>query len=262
MVSWSVPDAIGLWATTVKPIPVAASLRPIAGEDKPGGFGVVAVLFDQGSHLPNHAVEAGHRALNSGVEKAINTLLRSLGIDHQSITQDDINSVMGNVSQQVHDAIVNDLSPLEQLWALTEADEQIGQQLWHWDQDLLTTPTGQLPFTSASWPYVGDWTLSGKLTWGLTSMETDVAPAVATVPDGVVFFAKSLDGRIYSNRVVLGQAGQGWVEVEGGGRTDAAPAAAAAGNAPYMFVAVKDLDGYVSINQGDVGHPYVGWARG
>ena len=63
--------------------------------------------------------------------------------------------------------------------------------------------------------------------------------------------------RIFTNRCVLGQNFQGWVEVEGGGRTDAAPAAAALGT--YMFVAVKGLDGRVWLNQGELGQPFTGW---
>ena len=99
--------------------------------------------------------------------------------------------------------------------------------------------------------YVG-WGTDGKI-------KTDKAPAVATTPDGVLFFAKDLQGRIFSNRVVLGQAGQGWLEVGGNGRTDAAPAAALVGNTPYVFVAVKGLDQNVYINQADLGGPWVGW---
>jgi hypothetical protein len=100
-------------------------------------------------------------------------------------------------------------------------------------------------------PYVG---------WGSDqSLQTDVAPAVATVSDGVIFFAKSLDGRIYSNRTVLGQGGQGWVELPGDMRTDAAPAVTVTSAASYMFVAVKGLDGNIYINQGGVSGPYVGW---
>lgn len=91
------------------------------------------------------------------------------------------------------------------------------------------------------------------------AFETKVAPAVATTPDGVLFFAIDLQGRILFNRAVLGQAGQGWVEVGGNGRTDASPAAALVGNTPYIFAAVKGLDGYIYINQADLGGPWVGW---
>jgi len=54
--------------------------------------------------------------------------------------------------------------------------------------------------------------------WFPMGFSTDVAPAVASVGNNVYFFAKSLDGRIFKNLAVLGQGGQGWVEIEGGGR--------------------------------------------
>jgi hypothetical protein len=89
------------------------------------------------------------------------------------------------------------------------------------------------------------------------AFQTNVAPGLAAVGDSFMLFAKSTDGRIFTNRCVLGQNFQGWVEVEGGGRTDAAPAAAALGT--YMFVAVKGLDGRVWLNQGELGQPFIGW---
>lgn len=93
-------------------------------------------------------------------------------------------------------------------------------------------------------------------------IQTNVAPAVATTPDGVLFLATDTQGRIMVNRVVLGQAGEGWHELGGGGRTDASPSAAVAGNnRNYMFEAVKGLDGFVYINQGSIGVGEVGWFR-
>jgi len=55
------------------------------------------------------------------------------------------------------------------------------------------------------------------------------APGLAAVGNSFMLFAKTSDGRIFSNRCVLGQNLQGWTEVDGGGRTGASPAAAAIG---------------------------------
>jgi hypothetical protein len=74
---------------------------------------------------------------------------------------------------------------------------------------------------------------------------------VAGVGNNVYFFAKSVDGRIFDNRAVLGQGGVGWAEMEGGGRTDAVPGAGAVGT--HVFVAVKGLDGNLYLNQADLG---------
>src|SRR5438552_18949199 len=88
---------------------------------------------------------------------------------------------------------------------------------------------------------------------------TDVAPAAAAAGDYVFFFAKSIDGRIFYNRAKLGQGLEGWVEVGGGGRTNASPAAAAVGT--YLFMAVRGLDGNIYINQtGDLGQTFLAWS--
>jgi hypothetical protein len=70
-------------------------------------------------------------------------------------------------------------------------------------------------------------------------------------------FTKSLDGRVFVNRAALGQTGEDWVEVEGGARTDAAPAAAAVGR--RVFVAIKGIDGRILVNQAELGHPFGHW---
>lgn len=93
--------------------------------------------------------------------------------------------------------------------------------------------------------------------WFPMGFSTDVAPAVATVGNNVYFFAKSLDGRIFKNQAVLGKRGQGWVEIEGGGRINAAPAANGIGNSIFCFV--KGLDGHIYLNQAEVDHSFSGW---
>jgi hypothetical protein len=93
--------------------------------------------------------------------------------------------------------------------------------------------------------------------WFPMNFRTDVAPAVTGVGNSVYFIAKSGDQRVFYNRAVLGQGGQGWVEVEGGGRTDAAPAAGAVGT--HVFVGIKGLDGSVRVNQADIAQPFGQW---
>lgn len=86
---------------------------------------------------------------------------------------------------------------------------------------------------------------------------SDRAIAVTGVGPSVGLFARRADGRIYYNRAALGHAGQGWAEMEGGGRTDAAPSAGAVGE--HVFVAIKGLDGEIHLNQADFGHPFGQW---
>jgi len=87
--------------------------------------------------------------------------------------------------------------------------------------------------------------------------QTDTAPSIAGVGNSIYFFGKRIDGRIFYNRALLGQAGQGWMEMEGNGKTDVSPAAAAVGT--HVFVAIKGMDGRIYLNQADEGKPFGQW---
>ncbi|KVC81352.1 hypothetical protein [Burkholderia ubonensis] len=164
VLTWTVSPSIAAFTDRIHPIKVAPSLQPIVGVDKAGGFGVVVAALDEGGHLPEHAAEAGHRAFNTAVEDAINSLLRDLGPGKPSITDQDITDIVGPISQKVHDAIVNDLSFIEKVWALTEADIEIGHKVWRWDQDAssesFSTPADWGAFL---WSQSG-WAINGHMT--------------------------------------------------------------------------------------------------
>jgi TIR domain-containing protein len=92
--------------------------------------------------------------------------------------------------------------------------------------------------------------------WNSLGFATDVAPAVTGAGNTVLVFAVQ-NQRIYMNQAVLGQGFRGWVEVEGNGRTDAAPGAGAVGS--HIFLAIKSVDGQMYLNQADLGHPFGQW---
>jgi hypothetical protein len=93
--------------------------------------------------------------------------------------------------------------------------------------------------------------------WFPMKFITVASPAITGVGNSVYFFAQRPDQRIFYNRAVLGQAGQGWSEVEGEGRTDAAPSAGAV--ATHVFIGIKGLDGRIYINQADLDKPFGQW---
>jgi hypothetical protein len=98
--------------------------------------------------------------------------------------------------------------------------------------------------------------------WQSLGFQTDVAPGAASSGNTSAVVAKSPDGRIFYNWWKLGGAAVGWKELDGNGRTDAAPAAALVNTTnDYLFVTVKGPDGNLYLNQGQLGHPFVGWQR-
>lgn len=92
------------------------------------------------------------------------------------------------------------------------------------------------------------------------SVSTNVAPRAAASGNTTANIITRLDSRIFYTWWELGQGGRGYGEIEGGGRSDAAPAAALVGDQHnYLFVVVKGLDGNLYLNQGELGKPFVGW---
>ena len=98
--------------------------------------------------------------------------------------------------------------------------------------------------------------------WQLVNFQTKLAPGAAGSGNISVVVAVGLDGRIFYSWWELGKAGSPFVELDGGGRTDAAPTASLVGkNHNFLFVVIKGLDGLLYINQGELGKPFVGWQQ-
>jgi hypothetical protein len=91
-------------------------------------------------------------------------------------------------------------------------------------------------------------------------LQTNLAPALASGADNIAFVAVNLEGRIFYDYAKLGQGGHGWVELDGNGRTNAAPAAALIDD--YLFVAVKGTGPNIYVNQGQLGGRFTGWQTG
>jgi hypothetical protein len=163
-----IPHELGLFADTVIPIPVAPSIQPLIGqEDLPGFFGVVVVLMEE-DDVTDDGAEAGHQALNAAVQSAIDKVLQNLGAGHTMITPEDIASVTEGIDGAVSDAIREQQNFFENIWSWLNADDQIGNQTFVFNQDQFTTSTnpdqriGTLGF-SQRWKNEGDWEIHGAM---------------------------------------------------------------------------------------------------
>lgn len=178
--SIAVPESIGRWTSTVVPIPVAPSLQNRVGEDLPAIVGVVAVALVDGGHIPMHAIEHGHSVLNDSVKGALNKLVMQLGPLHQEITPADIDSLTGDVSKTVTDAITSSLSFFEGLWALTGKDYLIGYATLHWTQDTLPADGSPKTFQAVIGPFYNEWSFHGYASASTSCPAEAVAAALGS----------------------------------------------------------------------------------
>ena len=98
------------------------------------------------------------------------------------------------------------------------------------------------------------------LTVASPTLTTNLAPGACATGTLSVEVAANQQGHIFYNWWNLKQGARGWVELDGGEQTNAAPAAALVGS-KYLFVVIRGLDGFLYLNQGDVAKPFVGWQR-
>ncbi|MBV2153019.1 hypothetical protein [Kitasatospora sp. SUK 42] len=109
--------------------------------------------------------------------------------------------------------------------------------------------------------YLNQGVLGGNFTgWNDIAFATRTAPAITAADNTIAIVATDPNGHIFYSHWQQGGAGTPFVELNGDGQTDAAPAAALVGpQHNYLFVVVKGLDGNLYVNQGVLGGAFVGW---
>jgi hypothetical protein len=88
---------------------------------------------------------------------------------------------------------------------------------------------------------------------------TNSGLGAASLNNTAFVYARDLDDRVIGNQATFSQAFSGWIELQGGGQTDAAPAATAVNSSVFVFI--KGLKGDIQLNQAAFGHPYSGWTE-
>jgi hypothetical protein len=163
-----IPSVLGSFSDSVIPIPVAPAIQGRLGqEDLPGFFGVVVVLMEE-DNVTDSGAEAGHQALNAAVQSAIDRVLQSLGPFHQTITDEDIDSVTAGIDDTVSDAVSEEQGVFANIWSWLNADDQIGHKTFVFNQDQFVTVEqpdqriGTLGF-SERWRNEGDWEIHGAM---------------------------------------------------------------------------------------------------
>lgn len=166
----AVPDAVGLWSTKLKPIPVNdAGLRALLGEDDLPAFAGVVVSLMEEDGWPDSLANTGYAAFVDAVQLAVVKVAASfqhaLAAPTPQQIKDAIEAVKASAATSVKAAVKNAMSGWELIWYGTfgNNDDGIGTEAF-------TTTTDELVATPAiainrRWSGDesgdGDWEISG-----------------------------------------------------------------------------------------------------
>jgi hypothetical protein len=152
----SIPAALDSYSTPVTTIEIDSTILPAT-------FGVIAVLMNDGGRVTAHGIEAGHAALNAGVQTILDDLVADAIETQQQPSQGDIeNAIDGyDFKGKIAAAVKNAQSFWENLWAWSGEDSAIGMAFQSWTQDDFSGSAETKPFILT----IGDiWTLDGNVT--------------------------------------------------------------------------------------------------
>lgn len=177
----TIPDSVGVWETTLTPIPGPPSLQSLV-PDVAGVAGVVTVLMEEDNVTDAGAI-AGYNALVAAVQTSLNGVVPTLGLTQQDISDNQIAAMETAVSNAVSNAIQNSQNFFENLWSWINPDDQIGTQIFRFDHDTLAA--GNPINFNKRWNNEGDWEIHGH--------------AIASVkcPAAAIEAAKKILGKIF-----------------------------------------------------------------
>ncbi|MGQ0607020.1 MAG: hypothetical protein ACT4OQ_00950, partial [Chloroflexota bacterium] len=172
-----IPEALGSWRTTLKPIPVPDSLAG-AVDDVAGVAGVIAVLMEEDNVSDSGAV-AGYNALVSAIRAGLDEVVGTLGLTNQEVTEQDIDAIKSAAEKAVKDAIKSNQGFFADLWSWLNADDQIGSEVFRFAHDDLAEG-GVIDFNKR-WKNHGDWQIFGQANASVLCPAEAVGPGQAIV---------------------------------------------------------------------------------
>jgi hypothetical protein len=158
-----IPAALGSFSTTLKPIPT-----PFKGKTVGGMIGLLAILLEEDS-TSDADIQVGHAALNHAVQKGIDSIIKTLGVDKQDVTEEEIKQLESQISSSVESAISDEVDLFQGLWSYigfgNGQDDKIGTAKFiakHADLAKGVGTTGPLNW---SWNNdEGKWSMNGSVT--------------------------------------------------------------------------------------------------
>ncbi|MEO0899366.1 MAG: hypothetical protein AAFY71_23340 [Bacteroidota bacterium] len=166
--SVGIPIEMGVFQTTLTPIQV-----PFFNYEIPGILGVITVLMEK-ENVSSEGAEAGHKALNEFVQKAVTTAVHEFdvkNIDVENIQESiriyfaaEVEKFVEGIEEAVASAVVEAQNIFQNLWALLDRDDLIGYKIWDVNLDELQESQGNYPL-HVVWnaEKTGHWELIGEI---------------------------------------------------------------------------------------------------
>ncbi|WP_156140291.1 hypothetical protein [Sporocytophaga myxococcoides] len=151
-----IPSTIGLKEMTLIPIPVPDTVKKTGIGDIPAFAGCIVVLME------GDRTKAGFQAFDANIQKALNSLIPTLGFAKKDISEEDIRSLTGKIQVKIEDAIKNQQHLLENFQSWINADNTIGTAAFNFSGDQLLAHK----LTSLNERWIndnGDWELFGSV---------------------------------------------------------------------------------------------------
>lgn len=156
----AIPSDIGEWTTTLESIPVPDSLSSFV-EPLGGVIGVVCILMEE-DNVSDDGAEAGHQALNTSVENAINQIISTRSFSNPDISEEDLEDFENDIKSAISGAIQNQQNFFENIWSWLNKDDTIGTKVFFFDHDTLAD-NNSINFNER-WRNEGDWEITGNIT--------------------------------------------------------------------------------------------------
>lgn len=165
----TVPDPLGTWQNTLRPIPIYdPTIKSLIGDDLPGIAGVAVVLMEEDG-WPDDLANIGYNAFFNAVQLAVARVAAGFQRATHAPTKEEINAAIRTVkdsaSGMVHDAVKGTMSGPQLAWFGTfgNNDDTIGSEVWIFDHDDFARQAviGFSRRWSGDESGDGDWELSG-----------------------------------------------------------------------------------------------------
>jgi hypothetical protein len=157
----SIPWAIGMFQTTLNPIPVPEWVKELGVEDVGGVAGVAAILMEE-DWVTDAGAEAGHAALNQFIQQALDTIIPTLGVTNPDVDDEEIAQLTSGAEKAISNAVKDAQGRWDNFVSWLNPDDQIGNKVWTFSHDTLTANT-PIALTQR-WQNEGDWELFGHVT--------------------------------------------------------------------------------------------------